>query len=149
MNTEYIGRTSRHRYHQGVSLQLHLLPARRTGTFERALMREAFGGFLEECEPDRWRLTYDAKNTCDILLKPSAGSSNALKSLCVDRPCADMRLWDALVDILRNAPVVLVCPGCPPIVGDRSVADEILTKDLGEPVCVANGSELRARVGGE
>jgi hypothetical protein len=48
-----------------------------------------------------------------------------LKSLCVERPCGDARLWDALISVVKMGSVAMFWPGGPPVVADEGVASNL------------------------
>jgi hypothetical protein len=68
-----------------------------------------------------------------------------LKSFCVERPCGDARLWEALIAVLRMKQVVMFWPGGPPIVSDESVASKLpknMTDAIGAAVPVSSAGDL-------
>lgn len=97
-------------------------------------------------EPNYWRLRYDGLNSCDIGVNPLPTDATKLAGLFVDRPCRDLRLWDALFAVLKMGDVVLFFPGGPLIIADgRSSAGlpEEMMESLGEPVHVDSGESIR------
>jgi hypothetical protein len=114
------------------------------------LSREAIRGLFPvdeaSSEPDYWRLRYDDLNSCDIGVNPLGIDATKLASLYVDRPCRDLRLWDALFAILNMGGVVLFFPGGPLIIAQgRSSAGlpEEMKESLGAPVQVDSGEAIR------
>jgi hypothetical protein len=111
----------------------------------RATVRSLFPIIEEESEPDYRRVRYDDKNCCDIGVIALASDKEMLKSLYVDRPCEDWRLWEGLLSVLRMGSVVIFWPGGPPVVADDAVA-AILPKDMtdaiGRPRSARSAEEL-------
>jgi hypothetical protein len=58
----------------------------------RARVRALFPVVEEQSELDYWMVRYDEKNWCHIWVKGVATDREKLKSLCVERPCGDLRL---------------------------------------------------------
>lgn len=116
----------------------------------RADLRDAFGDYLYENKPDFWQLRYDATNSCDVYLTAEDADIGKVQGFCVNRPCADERLWDALASILTLGNVVLYFPGGQaPLVGSSGVKEHLppdMVEALGEPVIVPSGTEIRAFV---
>ena len=115
----------------------------RTG-ISRTVVRSLFPIIAEESEPDFWRVHYDDKNACHIGVVALPSDKNMLKSLCVERPCADARLWEALIAVLRMGSVVMSWPGSPPVVSDDAVASNLpegMTRVIGpaRSICSAEG----------
>jgi hypothetical protein len=112
----------------------------------RDSVRHAFGAaFVTEPAPDRWKVLYDAQNSCDVYLSADA-NPNLLKGLSINRPCGDSRLWDSLASILALGNVVLYFPGCrAPVVSNLNATQHLphdMIEALGNPVVVGTGAEL-------
>jgi hypothetical protein len=109
----------------------------------RKPIRDAFGDFLRESEPNQWTLDYGGKNSCTVLLQLIGGD---IHHLTVERPCADKRLWDSLASILKLGNMVFYFPGdAPPLVANDSVIEHLppdMIKALGEPVVIRNGKDI-------
>jgi hypothetical protein len=116
----------------------------------RDAVRTAFGRFIHETEPSFWTARYDAENSCEIAVTMLKGDQQLVHQLCVERPCGDERLWDALAAILKLGTVVLYCPGdAPPLVAAQSVVGHLpqdMVEALGLPVCVQNGKEIARHI---
>ncbi len=112
----------------------------------RRAVRDAFGAYATESEPNFWRLRYDEVNHCDIYVSAHAGDETLVDGFMVSRPCGDGRLEDALAAILAFGNVVLYFPGCQaPLVARSSVIPHLppdMVEALGQPVCVTNGNEI-------
>jgi hypothetical protein len=104
----------------------------RTG-ISRVAVRSLFPVIEEESEPDYWRIRYDDKNSCDIGVTAVTSNTEMLKSLFVDRPCGDLRLWEALISVLRMGSVLIFWPGGPPVVSDERVGSH-LPKDMTDAI---------------
>ena len=96
-----------------------------------AVVRSLFPVIEPESEPDRWRVRYDDLNHCDVSVSAIPADREFLNAVCVWRPCGDVRLWEAILQILGMGSVFIYWPGSPPIVADDEVAaglpDEITT----------------------
>jgi hypothetical protein len=115
------------------------------GGISRSAVRSLFPIVAEESKPDRWRIRYDDKNTCHICVTALPSDKNILTSLCVERPCGDARLWEALIAVLRMQQVVMFWPGGPPIVSDESVASQLpknMTGAIGAATSVSSAGDL-------
>src|SRR5258708_10790988 len=100
-------------------------------------IRDGFGAaFVTESEPDRWKVLYDAQNSCDICLSSDA-STGMVQGLSINRPRAALRLWDALASILALGNVVLYFPDCrAPLVANLNARQHLpldMIEALGEP----------------
>ncbi len=109
-------------------------------------VRDAFGAaFVTESEPNRWKVLYDAQNSCDVYLGLD-GSAGTLQGLSINRPCGDLRLWEALAAILALGNVVLYFPGCrAPVIGNLNARQHLpldMIEALGEPIVAASGAEI-------
>jgi|SRR5208282_623029 len=96
-------------------------------------------------ESDDWSVRYDDKNSCRIRVTPSKSNPELITSLCVNRPCGDLRFWESALAILRMGPVILYWPGGGPVVGAESLAAEFpqeIAESLGQPRCVSSAQEI-------
>jgi hypothetical protein len=112
----------------------------------RDKVRAAFGQFLTETEPRFWSVRYDDENGCDVAVDACEDDASLVYSLCIERPCGDKRLWDALAAILKLGTVVLYFPGgASPLVAVESVVGHLppdMVESLGTPVCIQTGDEI-------
>lgn len=118
--------------------------ANRSG-ISRAAVRSLFPILERESEPDYWRVRYDDKNSCEIGVTAVASERALLKSLYVDRPCADLRLWEGLLAILRMGSVVMFWPGGPPVVADEAIGAKLprdMIDALGPPRTIGSAEEI-------
>lgn len=107
-------------------------------------LRKPFEPFVTEVDPTHWRLWYDDTNSCDVFLHGYIGSTGCISGFSINRPCGDMRLWDALAEILRLGPLVLYSD-FPPLVSDMSIGAHLpaaMTEGLGPPICVLSGEDI-------
>ncbi len=111
----------------------------------RDAVRSLFPVVETESEPDHWRVRYDAKDSCLVCVTPLASDPRRLRSLYVDRPCGDLRLWEALLSILRMGSIVIFWPGGPPVISGDATAANLpadVTAALGPARCVRSAEEL-------
>jgi hypothetical protein len=96
-------------------------------------------------EPNHWRVKYDEMNHCMLTVRGVENNDASVAHLCIERPCGDLRLWNALFRILNMGSVVLFFPGGPLVVAQDQDTHEIppqMTAALGEPVRVASGEAI-------
>jgi hypothetical protein len=111
----------------------------------RAAIRSLFPIIEEKSEADYWRIKYDDTNSCNIGVAALPSNKEMLKSLFVDRPCGDLRLWEGLLSVLRMGSVVIFWPGSPPIVADDATAAKLpkaMSDAMGQPRPVRSADEL-------
>jgi hypothetical protein len=112
----------------------------------RDAIRPLFPVVEAESEPDYWCVRYDELNSCRISVTSLSSDTALVESLCVFRPCADMRLWDALTEVMRLGPVVLYFPGdAPPLVASEAASEQLppeMIESLGRPRVVRSGQEI-------
>ena|SRR5579883_3008938 len=115
-------------------------------TIPRAWLRTLFPVEESGQETDIWTLAYDARNRCDLYLRTLPGDPEQITGFSVDRPCGEIRFWNALMDVLRRGNLVLYWPGEePPLVADLAVIRHLpadMVESLGQPVCVRSGEEI-------
>lgn len=102
----------------------------------RAIVRSLFPVVEDESEPNYWRVWYDSKNSCEIGVTAAPSNPEMLTALLVNRPCADLRLWDALFSVLRMGPVVMYWPGGLLVVAEGTSFEKLpedMIKALGSP----------------
>jgi hypothetical protein len=92
---------------------------------------------------------YDDVNQCIVSVRESVralpNNGTNVADLSVERPCGELRLWDALFQILKMGSVVLFFPGGPLIVAEDQDTHELprdMTAALGEPVRVESGKAI-------
>ena len=117
---------------------------RRSG-ISRDAVRSLFPIDEEESQPDLWRVHYDTENSSLILVTPLETDAGKLQSICVERPCGDIRLWESLLAILRMGSVVIYWPAGPPAIADERLAATLpqdLIDAIGESITVHSAEEL-------
>jgi hypothetical protein len=117
---------------------------KRTG-ISRSTVRALFPIVDAESSMHFWHVRYDANNSCDIGVTAIAAEHDRLKSLHVDRPYGDLRLWEGLISVLRMGSVVMFWPGGPLVVADENVAARIpkeMSDGMGKPKFVSSVEEL-------
>jgi hypothetical protein len=111
----------------------------------RTELRSLFPVIEKESEPDYWTIRYDPLNTCHIGVTTSTSDSDLLSSFYVERPCGDLRLWEAFFRVLSWGPIVLYFPGGPPIVASAEI-EAALPKEvigsLGKPRFIHSATDI-------
>ena len=108
----------------------------------REHVRRLFPIVESESEPDRWVVQYDELNRSEIFVK---GEQEPLDSLMVNRPSGDIRLWDALLTIMRLGSFVMFWPGSPLLVARGCTYGPLpdgMIEDFGEPVVIDRAEEF-------
>ncbi|MFK2878159.1 hypothetical protein [Rhodanobacter hydrolyticus] len=112
----------------------------------RDAIRDAFGAFLSEPESSYWHLSFGPRESCSLFLSPLAGAPSHVHSITVERPCADLRLWQGLAQLLAHDHTVLYFPGCPgPLLLNPQTARHLprdMFDGLGDPIVVAVGQDI-------
>ena len=71
-----------------------------------------------------------------------------LTGFYVERPCSDVRLWEALMTVLRMGAVVIFWPGGPPVVAENVDSSRLprlpkdMTDSIGPAKLVRSADEL-------
>jgi hypothetical protein len=122
-------------------------------TVSRQALRETFAQFLAEGGVFDWHLHYDDQNNCDVMLTKDAADASAIRGFTVMRPCADIRLWDALASTLCLGNGALFFSwGAPLLVAHQGVIrhlpDGMTEGSLGKAKCVGSGSEILREIHG-
>ncbi len=85
----------------------------------REKLRQVFGDYLAEVDPNFWELRFDPINSCELYLTAHPTDPSLIEGFTVGRPCADQRIWDSMVSVLGLGNAVLYFPGCKaPLVKD-------------------------------
>jgi hypothetical protein len=112
----------------------------------RDAVRSLFPVLAEESQRDYWTVRYDRANWCYIAVKAADSGDELISSLMVERPCGDIRLFEALLSILKMGSVVLYFPGqAPPLVGTQSALADIpppMVEALGLPRLVQSAEQI-------
>jgi hypothetical protein len=115
----------------------------------RKALRALFPVVANASERNRWTVRYDHKNESEIYLAPLKSKAAQVHGLTVSRPCADIRLWEALLAILKGQAAVLYFPGGGPLVADREACRQMppdMVEALGRPKVVKTAKEILAAV---
>lgn len=89
-----------------------------------------------------WVVRYDDLNGFDIYAGKIAES---LSHFMVSRPTGDIRLWEALLSVMKMGKVVMFWPGGPPLLAkDASIEGlpEGMVESLGEPVFIERAEQF-------
>lgn len=112
----------------------------------REAVRRLFPVVAAQSEPDYWHVRYDDLNSCSISIGALGTDPGVLESICVHRPCSDIRLWDALLEVMRLGHVALYFPGnSPPLVASEEAGAHLprdMVEALGPPRTVRSGREI-------
>lgn len=115
----------------------------------RDAVRATFGRFVSDVSRDCWQVRYDKANFCDVHLTVDDADPTKINGFMISGPCANMRLWDALTDILKLGHVVLHFEGRIALVAKpssiRHLPEEML-EIFGHPRCVSTGQEITAAI---
>lgn len=117
----------------------------------RAAVRSLFPIVEKESERDYWRVRYDDQNSCHIGVTAATTDSATLQSFYVERPCGDVRLWEALLAAMKMGSVVMFWPGGPPVVADGAAGTDLpadMIAALGSPRTIRSAEELLALLRG-
>jgi hypothetical protein len=110
----------------------------------RDTVRLALGDFVSEIDSMCWQVRYDPNNFCDLYLSKDA-DPNKIFGFMISRPCADVRLWEAVATILGLGALVLHFDGRVALVGSASAVAHLpkeMIEIFGEPQCVSSGREI-------
>ena len=118
----------------------------------RRKISSLFAAFAKKVESHIWDVTYTRNNTCTLYLYRSSNKSR-IEGFTVDRPCGDLRLWNALYELLCLKGVVLYYPGGPtPLVAHESTSGMLpadMIEAIGQPRMVRSGKEIRDDINDE
>ena len=119
---------------------------------DRKAIRALFPVVEAASERNHWKVRYNRKNESEIYLAPLASKAAQVKGFTVSRPCADIRLWEALLAILKGHPAVLYFPGDGPLVAHRETCRQMppdMVEALGRPKVVKTAKDILAAVAAE
>ncbi len=109
----------------------------------KALAEQAFGPFIIVREPNFWRVAYDICNESDIYFEEGEAG---LTDFMIDRPCADIRLYESIFQVLQGSNSAMFWPDdCPPSIARSSVARHLpadVVESMGTPRVVGSAVEL-------
>jgi hypothetical protein len=117
---------------------------------DRDFVRSLFPVIEDDSEPDYWSVRYDSVKAFHVSVGSMETNPSKVTSLGVMRPITDMRLWDALLQILRSGNVVLYWPGCSsPLVASEPTTAHLpsdMVETLGKPIVVKTSREIREAI---
>jgi hypothetical protein len=110
----------------------------------------AFNHVLDTSSDAEWKIRYDDTNRCNIYVHRHEERPELVHSITVNRPCADVRLWNSLHQLLRLGNWVLYFPAEKPplLIANESTAlhlPESMREALG-PVKVVNSGDDIIRI---
>ena len=111
----------------------------------RSVVQSYFPIVEVESEINRWMVRYDDLNYCEIFVSAIPSDQRFLGFISVWKPCADIWLWKALVEILRTGSVFLYWSGSPPILASDGVSGAFpkeIVDALGPPKSVSSAHDL-------
>ncbi len=116
----------------------------------REALREAFGAELVELEEDYWQLQFGFDASTDLFLQELPGFPDRVHGVSIHRPCQDMRLFQAIWNLLGVTGTILYYPGgAAPLARDTlagaSMPAELL-RSLGQPTLVNDAAAISRAV---
>jgi len=115
--------------------------------FQLSVLVKTIAPFVVETAPQWFELRFAKNDVCTIFADTSAEEIDGFN---VNRPCADIRLYEALLTVLKVPGLVLVMPGeCPPLIGDAETAGHLppdIVEALGKPALLQSASEILQRI---
>jgi hypothetical protein len=138
---------------QAMSFNLHLCSyehGQPAGISERDV-RGAFGDVRIREEATYWHIEYDHEvMCCDVYFSRLEDDSTRIKSLMVNSPVNDDRLWNSLFCIMQLGNVVLFFPGDrSPLFANKEAVKHFpkdMIEALGEPQIISSGAEILAAI---
>jgi hypothetical protein len=119
--------------------------------FPPELIRRAFGEYVHELETDFWQARFGTTESCDLFLQPATENPSLFHSISIHRPCTDLRLWEAVYQLLGVPGSLLYFPGGEaPLTRDAHVAAALppdMLESIGSPLLVTSPNELLRAVG--
>lgn len=122
----------------------------RPAAIPREALREAFGAELVELEEDYWQLQLDFDASTDLFLQELPGFPDRVHGVSIHRPCQDMRLFQAIWNLLGVAGTILYYPGgAEPLARDSLAGAAMpaeLLHSLGPPTLVKDAAGISRAV---
>jgi hypothetical protein len=116
-------------------------------SFQLSVLVEAIAPFVVDTAPNWFELRFSKDDGCTIFADTTAEEIDGFN---VNRPCADTRLYDALLTVLKVPGLVLIMPGeCPPLIGHAETAGHLppdIVEALGRPALLQSASEILQRI---
>ena len=119
--------------------------------FPAQRVKDAFGTHVSDGSPAYvWSLRYDGPNVNGIRLMRHPSDPTLIQGFSVDRPGADIRMWDALAAFLASGPFAFVfASGHPPLIGNPDVTQHLppdMIASMGQAKLVRNGQEILDKI---
>ncbi|MCE5186918.1 MAG: hypothetical protein LLF76_12410 [Planctomycetaceae bacterium] len=105
---------------------------------------QKFSPYAEEESEDSWKVVYDEQNECSLFLGEVDDNRN-VDGFCINRPCADERLWKSIHDCLAVGNGVLFWPGLEGLIATADVTEHIpeeMSESLGAVIVVSDYHEI-------
>jgi hypothetical protein len=119
------------------------------GSLRRQSIADAFEGALRFTKAECWEADFGDAGSCDLYVTLGA-NPNLVTSFSVNRPIADVRLWDSLFRVMQLGHVVLYYPGCSKLlVASEETAKHLpsgMADALGGVAVVRSGQEISDRI---
>jgi hypothetical protein len=121
------------------------------GVFPGSMLERLFGPQIVSRKPEfsLWSIDYGQNNTSDIYVSFEDGVKNC-SGFTINRPCADIRLFEAIYAVLADTNSVLFYPSDdPPLIGKVSTRQHLpqdMVDSLGGPILMNNGREILAHI---
>jgi hypothetical protein len=111
-------------------------------SFPRNLLDEHFGPYISRRESTCFTVDFGDAGTSHVY----CDEDDRIDGFSVNRPVAAAALYQAIFELLRTEPLVLVMPGkCPPLIGSAETAPHVpadMVDALGNPVVVQSPGEI-------
>ena len=117
--------------------------------FPAQRVRDAFGTHVVECLAYAWCLRYDEPNVNGVTLMKHPSDPSLISGFSVDRPGADIRMWDTLASILASGPFAFVFGSHPPLIGNPDAVQHLppnMLASMGQPRLVRSGQEIQHEI---
>lgn len=118
------------------------------GAFPRHVMEEAFGPYIDSREPRCLVLRFADGGHSDVYVE----DKEHISFFGVNRPAASPEFWQAVFEILRQTPTLLLWPGGEhPVVGSPATLQHLpadVAETFGVPIIAVSPDQIRACVTG-
>jgi len=115
--------------------------------FRSSVLVRAIEPFVVETTLKSFELRFPDESGCTVFADTA---SYEMDGFNVNRPCASVQLYEALLTILKISGMVLVTPSeCPPLIGLADTAGHLpadIVEALGKPVLLRSASEILQRI---
>jgi hypothetical protein len=88
---------------------------------------QSFGEHVSKLSSTLWNIHYNSENNCDIYIHGDGSEESRITGFTVYRPCDDVRLWDALFNIMGLGHVALYFPGSRVLLRNEASVQHLLT----------------------